>query len=212
MTLALGKVNLSSRVALGAAIGLVVLLAVAGFMLVVSPKRSQASSLDSQITDVQGQLLTRTREQQKATSPKGLTRAELTSILRALPDSPEMPGIVLQLSSLAARSGVTLDTITPSPPTTATGYQSVPLTVVVDGHFFAVRDFLRSLRTQVKVKGTSVEATGRLFDVQGLDLEQTEPAPQVRASLTLQAFVYGTAPAAAAPATSAAGQAVGAAG
>jgi Tfp pilus assembly protein PilO len=209
VTLALGKINLSPRATLGAAIGLVVLLAVAGFMLVIAPKRSQISSLDSQITDVQGQLLAKTREQQKATTPKGLTRAELTSILRALPDTPEMPGLVLQLSSLATQAGVTLDTITPAPPTSATGYQAIPLTVVVDGRFFAVREFLRSLRTQVKVKGTSVEATGRLFDVQGIDLEQTEPAPQVRASLTLQAFVYGTSPAQAAPVTPAGGQAVG---
>jgi Tfp pilus assembly protein PilO len=190
VSVTLGGVTPSSRAVAGIGIVAVLLLAVAGWLLVVSPKRSEASSVAERIADVESQLEIRSHQQQASSLPAGLTREQLRNVERALPDEPAVAGIVLQLSTLAAQSGVTLDTITPAPPTSGQGYVTLPLTVVVDGRFFAVRSFLRRLRTLVSVNGKSVRASGRLFDVQAVDLEQTEPAPSVRASLTVQTFVY----------------------
>jgi Tfp pilus assembly protein PilO len=208
VTLTLGKTTLSSRVVAGVGVALVLLVAAAGWLFVISPKRSEASDLDTQIADAQTELAVQLHP--RSTAPKWFDRADLLNLLRAMPDTPAMPEIVVQLSKLSDRSGVTLDTITPSTPTMGSGYELVPMTVVVDGHFFAVRDFLRLLRAQVKVKGSSVRSTGRLFDVQAVDLEQTEPAPTVRASLTMQAFVH-TGGSATAPASSQTSQSLGAA-
>jgi Tfp pilus assembly protein PilO len=189
--LAIGGRTLSGKVVVGLAAAAVALFAAAGWMLLVSPKRSQASDLDAQIAQVESELSIRAHGQ--STAQNRLSKSDLQNLERALPDGTAMPAIVLQLSALAAQSGVTLNTITPAAPMSAGSYQALPMTVVVDGHFFGVRDFLRRVRTQVRVGDQSVKATGRLFDVQAVDLQQTEPAPQVRASLTMRAFVYGAA-------------------
>lgn len=189
MTLKVGGRTLSGKVVTGLAVVAIALLGAAGWMLLVSPKRSQASDLDAQIAQVESDLSIRAHGE--STAKNRLTKSDLENLVRALPDGTAMPAIVLQLSALAVQSGVTLNTITPAAPMSSGSYQALPMTVVVDGHFFGVRDFLRRLRTQVKVAGDSVKANGRLFDVQSVDLQQTEPAPEVRASLTMRAFVYG---------------------
>jgi hypothetical protein len=79
---------------------------------------------------------------------------------------------------------------TPGAAVDAVGYSSVPLTVVVDGRFFAVEQFLHLVRTRVQVAEEKVAASGRLLDVQSVTLDQTEPAPMVTATLAMSAFYF----------------------
>ncbi len=209
MSAAFARLDLSTRAAAGVTVLGLFLLSFGGWLVLVHPKRSEASRLDARIQEARAQLAVR---RSRPIPPKGLSPSDLRGLRQAMPDTPEMPGVVSELSRLAGQAGVTLDTITPLAAIPAGGYLAVPMTVVVDGQFFAVRDFLRRLRGQVAVGKHGFRATGRLFDVQSLDLEQTEPAPQVRASFQLQAFVLGggtggggSAPAAPPPAGSAAG-------
>jgi hypothetical protein len=85
---------------------------------------------------------------------------------------------------------VTLDTVAPQPSVPGNGYVIVPLNIVVGGHYFGVEKFLRLVRAQVQLKKNHVSASGRLFDVQSVSLQQTEPAPMVSANLTLRTFYY----------------------
>lgn len=182
------RLDRSPRTLLALSLAGTLVLALAVWFLAVSPKRSQASALDGTIAQAQAQL-TALRAHRPA--PGSVRASELPHLERALPDRTEMPSLVLQLARLAGASGVTLDTITPSVPVAVGAYEAVPMTVVVDGRFFGVRDFLRRVRSQVRLgKDGDVTASGRLFDVQAIDFQQTEPAPQVRASLTMQAFVF----------------------
>jgi Tfp pilus assembly protein PilO len=112
------------------------------------------------------------------------------SVGKALPDVPLIPDVVDQLNALATRSGVALDTITPQAPVPGIGFEAIPLTVVVDGHYFAVEKFVQLVRQQVQLDKSELEANGRLFDVQGVQLQQTEPAPSVTATLSLRTFYY----------------------
>ena len=197
MTAAL-KLDLSPRAFGGALLALVVVIAGAGWFAVVSPKRSEASKLDSAIQAKQTQLAA---EAHPTTTSSGPASVPAGALIKALPDAPGMPDIVDQLNSLAVRAGVTLDTVTPSAAVAATGYESIPLNVVVDGQYFGVEKFLQLVRNQVQVgKHDHLLAAGRLFDVQVVQLQQTEPAPTVTATLTLDAFYY--APAAVAPTAS----------
>jgi Tfp pilus assembly protein PilO len=172
-------------------------LAAAVWLLVVSPKRSEASDLGAQIADVQAQVsaLSAQRPQASTTvSPELLKQLEV-----AMPDAQNMPEIVDELSALAHEAGVTVVTLSPSTEVTGDGYTTVPLSVVVQGRFFALRDFLRRLRTQTAVSASGVTAHGRLFSVESVDLQQTEPAPMVQASMTIDAYRF-TGQAAPAPA------------
>jgi len=42
----------------------------------------------------------------------------------------------------------------------------------------------------VRLDKSKLAARGRLFDVQGVQLQQTEPAPMVTATLSLDTFYY----------------------
>jgi Tfp pilus assembly protein PilO len=176
-------------------LGVAVVIGAAGWFLLVSPKRSEASKLAATIETKQSQVSTGTHQASTVTGP-----APTKMVGKALPDVPLMPDVVDQLNALATRSGVALDTITPQTPVAGTGFEAIPLTVVVDGRYFAVEKFLKLVRQQVQLDESELTANGRLFDVQGVQLQQTEPAPSVTATLSLRTFYYA---AGAAPATSA---------
>jgi Tfp pilus assembly protein PilO len=151
----------------------------------VSPKRSQASKLASTIQMKQSQVSTETHQSSTVAGS-----APAATLGQALPDVPGMPDVVDQLNALATRSGVALDTITPQAAVPGTGFEAIPLTVVVDGRYFAIEKFLQLVRKQVQVDKSRLVANGRLFDVQGVQLQQTEPAPSVTATLSLRTFYY----------------------
>lgn len=188
------KQSISPRTIAFVLFGTAVVLGAAGWFLMVSPKRSEASKLASTVQSKQLQVSTGMH--QGGTSAGG--PADPKTLGTALPDIPLMPDVVDQLNVLAAHAGVALDTITPQPPVPGTGFEAIPLSVVVDGRYFAVEKFLGLVRNQVRLDKSDVKADGRLFDVQGVQLQQTEPAPTVTATLSLRTFYYaaGVAPAA----------------
>ena len=190
------KLNLTARTIAIALLGLTVLVLGAGWFVVVSPKRSEASKLAATVSAKQSELAAAQHAQHANTSVHAVS-SRLAG--KALPDELLMPDIVDQLSSLAARSGVVLDTVTPSTATPGIGYEAVPLSVVVDGHYFAVERFLNLMRNQVRLANGKLQASGRLFDVQGVQLQQTEPAPMITATVSAQAFYYSAAAATPAP-------------
>jgi Tfp pilus assembly protein PilO len=166
-------------------LGVAVVLAAAGWFILVSPKRTEASKLAATIETKQSQVSTEMHQAAAVAQPAGTQ-----SVGKALPDVPLIPDVVDQLNALATRSGVALDTITPQAPVPGIGFEAIPLTVVVDGHYFAVEKFLRLVREQVQLDKSHLDANGRLFDVQGVQLQQTEPAPSVTATLSLRTFYY----------------------
>jgi Tfp pilus assembly protein PilO len=199
----------SAKIVLGTALGGLLVLTLAVWFLFISPKRSQAADLRAEVAVAQQQLDARSSQQLPLA---GVSAAEVRALERAMPDSAQTSSLVRQLDRLARRAGVTLDTVTPQAETGGAGYKSIPLAVVVDGKFFGIRKFLRLLRKQVQLRGGTVHGTGRLFDVQAIDLQQSDdPRPDVRATLTMQAFLYsggaGTPTTPATDATAAAGAA-----
>ena len=109
-----------------------VVLGAAGWFVLVSPKRSQASKLAATIATKQSQVSSETHQASAVAQPE-----RTQSLGKALPDVPLMPDVVDQLNGLATRSDVVLDTITPQAPVPGTGFESIPLTVVATGRLIA---------------------------------------------------------------------------
>lgn len=177
----------TQRSALTAA-GLIAVLAAAGWFLLVGPKRSDASHLKSQIATANTTLATKTRAAAAANR-----RAQVAALL-ALPSAPDQPGILDQLNTLGKSTKVVVAGVTPNLTAPATG--GVALTVIVNGKYFQIRDFLRKLRTQVRVgHAGSVRATGRLFDVTSVSIApaSTTAPDQLAATLNVTAAVLGSA-------------------
>jgi hypothetical protein len=185
------------RVSRPAQIALVVVALVAvaalGYLTLISPKRAAASDAERETAAVEARIAeyrAATPTQQAVVAAKA---AEVFRLAKAMPDTTDMPGVMLELSEVAADTGIVFDSITPSGATAGTGYQAQPITVVFRGNFYNLQDFLYRLRTLVAVRDGRLSARGRLFSVDTVTFsEDDEKAfPHVKAELTITAFVYG---------------------
>jgi len=98
--------------------------------------------------------------------------------------SPVPPG--------ARVTGVVFDSITPHDPVPQVAFQQIDFDVRFEGRFYDLSDFLYRLRNLVAVHGGVLSATGRLFTVGSISFDQgSSQFPQVKATLTVSAYVFG---------------------
>ena len=180
-------------------IGLIVLgFAVAGlggWFMLISPQRSKAAALDTQIADANNAISAARALTLEAKKGAQIRVADLFRLTKAMPDQTDMPGILLQLNQVAEDSGISFEQITPS--TTAmpvSGYLAIPITVEFQGNFYDLSDFLYRLRNLVDVRRGALDATGRLFAIDSIEFAEASPPgfPEIRAHLVIDAFVFGT--------------------
>jgi hypothetical protein len=194
----------SAAVIAGIVVGLLV-YALAGYFLLISPQRGKAAELkkETAATEQQIEQFRVLMAQAQATPP--IRVAELFRLTKAMPDSVDMPGVLLELSRVASESGIEFDSISPQGPTVVSGYSSFPITLEFDGNYYELADFLFRVRSLVRVHDGRLDAQGRLFVVDTISFsESVHSFPRIKASLQMHAFVYGdatTTTPAAAPAT-----------
>ena len=194
----------------GIVVGLLV-YGLAGYFVLISPQRGKAADLKKETAATQQQIeqYRTLAAQAKATPP--IRVAELFRLTKAMPDTIDMPGVLLELSRVARESGIEFDSISPQGAAAQTGYSSFPITLEFDGNYYELADFLFRLRSLVRVHDGRLDAQGRLFVVDTISFSESEHSfPRIKASLQVHAFTYGdatatTAPAAAPPATPPAG-------
>jgi Tfp pilus assembly protein PilO len=194
------KRNKIVAVAAGA---LAVVILGGGYLMLISPKRSDAKDLQAQIDTTQSQISIALAQSH---SPRGnadrVKVADLYRLDRAMPESLDVAGALLDLGRAADRAGVKLTRIAPGVPAPAAsgGYQSTPIDVEFQGRYGQLTSLLAELRRLVSVRNGSLAAGGRLFGVDSVNFSAGEAGlPQIKAELKLEAYVF--APAAAAPAT-----------
>src|SRR5512132_439661 len=191
--------KLSQRTAIAiAAVGVVAVILV-GWFAVVSPQRSKAAELQGKIDESNSALALA-----KALNNGGQKKAtakEARALVRAMPDEARMSQILRQLSWAAKSTRVRVNSVTPSASAPLTGYEAIPMTLVVEGRYLGITNFLGLLRTQVRASEEQVRAKGRLYSVDNVQFDGNSDKQLLQATLTLNAYKYGSA---AAPATGAA--------
>jgi Tfp pilus assembly protein PilO len=167
----------------------VVAVALIGWFGLVSPQRSDASSLDRQIQEAKTQLIVAKSQAKPAQRAKAA--ASERTLARAMPRRVAMAGVLRQLVRVSKRTGVQLDGVTPQAATSLTSYEAVPMDVKVSGRYLPIQRFLHRLRVQAGVAGDHVHAKGRLFSVESINLAADEELPRLTATIHMNAFVYG---------------------
>jgi hypothetical protein len=172
------------------------LLAVAalGYMFLIGPKRSAAKDVEAQIASTRMQIdANRAAARVAATPPaEPVDVSELFRLSKAMPDRADMAEVILELNRIAKDTGITFESITPAAATVGEGYQTVPITLAFEGDFYGLSDYLFRLRNLVAVRDGQVVANGRLFNVQSISFGEGEDSfPQIKATLTVNAFVFG---------------------
>ncbi len=183
--------KLPSAVKAGVLVAALVAALFAGWLVVIAPKRSEASRLTAEIDATHAQIA---EAQGGGSEPQvqPIRVADLFKLSRAMPDRADMPNVLLQLSEISAETGVSFQSITPHDPVSLGSYEQVGIDLVFEGHFYDLSDFLYRLRNLVGVHQGVLAATGRLFSVDSVSFDEGAlQFPQVKATLTVSAYVFG---------------------
>lgn len=180
-------VAVAGLVALGIVIGL------AGLLVAVLPQGSKATSLDAQIQAEQTKLISL----QGAAAQRGpaIKAADLFQLARAMPDQADVPGLLIELSNLAARAKVTYSSVTIADPVVQVdGSSAWPLHLTLTGTWAGITAYLRELRNEVQVSKTKLKVHGRLFEVDNMQLAgKADGTDGIDATMSVNAFTYGVA-------------------
>ena len=201
--------GLSREKQIGLVVAGLLLVAIAGYFLLISPKRSQANDLKAETASVQAQIAS-SRSSAFVKALPAVRSARTFSLTKAIPDDVGMADVILELNQLAVDSGISFDEITPQDPTGDVSFDVQPITVAFSGNFYTLSDFLFRVRNLVRVENGKLLTRGRMFAVSGVKFSESDKNfPNLTANLTVDTFVLPK-PAAAAPPTAPVGSEVAA--
>ena len=171
--------------------GLIV-LAAAGYFLLVGPKKSQVNSLSQDITRLNQQIQDARAQATQAAGLSKILVADYYKLQTAMPNDPKVDELSLQLYSVAKATGIRFDSIQPGAVVDASTYQVIPVMLVFQGNFYDLSDFLYRLQSLVLVENHKLSARGRLFTVDEVSFAEGEDGfPQIAATLQIDAYVFG---------------------
>ena len=180
--------------AIAAVVGGLLLVAVGGYLLLYSPQKSKASKLNTEIAAAQQQLAT-AQAAASVPRPKDPRIDDLFRLTKAMPATPDMPGILLELSRVAKDTGIAFDSISPGQLAAGNGFQSLPIELSFEGNYYELSDFLFRLNNLVVERDGKLNVGGRLYSVDGVDFSPAGPSgTTLDAKLSAKAYIYGTNP------------------
>ncbi|MGL6278037.1 MAG: type 4a pilus biogenesis protein PilO, partial [Gaiella sp.] len=182
----MSRLKQDPKLALLAGAGALVLLLAAAWFLLVAPKRTEAVTLEQDVAAKQVELATKQAALAAPSAAVKVRASDLYRLTKALPDTSDMPAILLDVNRMAAKNKLAFSSVTPGPGVLGTGSVSLPIVVTVQGRFTSVSRFLRDVRTLVRVReGGLLDARGRTYSVSQVELGASEEAafPVVKATV-----------------------------
>jgi len=121
------------------------------FLFLLSPKLKDISKTRTDVQTARAEQETLNTQlahlkDVKKNAPE--TMAKLAALSQYVPQTPDLPGFILQVQTAATESGIDLQSIAPSPPanvTNSTGVQTISVTLTCQAGFFRIEDFLARL-------------------------------------------------------------------
>jgi Tfp pilus assembly protein PilO len=192
------------------AIALVLVISLAAVFLLILPNFQKATELDSQIQTEQTNLTTAqalVARRQSAKAQSAANEVDLMRIANQMPDSPQLPSVIIELQDVANAAGVELPTLNVGDVAAAAAladgtvpvYQVLPLTLTCQGTWAEVIDFTRrlnGLERGVRVKTTNFTYVPKT----------PEKDAYIQASVSLEVYVMAAAETGASPTAIATGQ------
>jgi Tfp pilus assembly protein PilO len=185
----------AARIWLLAGIATTVLLAVASWFLLISPKYAEADDVRSQVDDTQTQLITLRKkiaglESQKAQLPK--FRAALKANQKALPDDSGVPDFLRQLQSSGEKTGVAVSGFSVAAPAQVAGVAGVwqlPFTLVATGDAANLGQFLNDLQA-VQPRAVLIQSANfTQGSASSADSSTADASSKTSLNLSLMAYV-----------------------
>lgn len=192
----MNRVKQDPKLALIAGAGALALVLAVAWFLLVSPKRSEAVALEQDVAAKQVELAAKQAALASPSAAVKVRASDLYRLTKALPDTNDIPAILLDVNRLAARNKLEFSSIAPQVGVLGTGSVALPLVVTVEGRFSSVSRFLRDVRSLVRVRHGLLDARGRTYTVSQVELGAPEKVsfPVVKATVTLNAHAFASPP------------------
>ncbi len=128
-----------------AAVALLVLVLVAALLY---PQFQQLSSLNAQVIEAQAQAdAARLRlDERRGFKDRAIeTNAKWLRLMNQVPDTPDLPSLIIELQDIALASGVQLVAVQPAALTPRDTYSAIPVSVEILGTWADTVDYLQAL-------------------------------------------------------------------
>ena len=178
------------------------LIAGAMWILVVSPERSQVSSLSTQIVTARASLVAAQTQLARARSAAaGYVDDvhQISEVMTAIPPAPGEAALIRTITSLAGTKVDVHQLDLANGGATSSGPVSLGLSFTFDTSYHNLQNFLAALDALTTTDGSKVNAHDRLFTVGSVSLVPLSPTT-TKASVTGSAYIQGAAAVATAPA------------
>ncbi|MHB8761648.1 MAG: type 4a pilus biogenesis protein PilO [Coriobacteriia bacterium] len=149
--------RLSAQNQMYLAIAVVVVLSLAFIFFGILPNLEEAATLDEQIVAEQANLATAqalVARRQSAKAQSATNEVELMRIANQVPDSPQLPSVIIELQDVANAARVELPQIAigeiapakPAADGSVPAYDVLPVTITFEGEWSEIIDFCRRLK------------------------------------------------------------------
>ena len=191
----------------------VAVVAIGGWMLVVSPKRKEVATYEKQVASAQSALSKAQGElsdAKAAQSQYASAYAAVVNLGKAVPPSQEVASLVYELEQASDQHSVAFNSITSggsaggtssssasssaSAAAASAGFTQMPFTFIFNGGFFSLEHLFRGLTGFTTHAGNgTLQVSGRLLTIQGVKLapesNSTSRTPTLTGTVTATAYV-----------------------
>jgi O-acetyl-ADP-ribose deacetylase (regulator of RNase III) len=189
----------------------VLVVAIGGWMVVVSPKRKEVKTYEEMVTAAQTSLSKAQGELSDAKAAQAQYATAYSAVVRlgkAVPPSQEVASLVYELEESSNQHSVAFNSITTgaggsssssATPTAASAstaaFTEMPFTFVFNGGFFSLEHLFRGLTSfTTHGSGGALEVNGRLLTIQSVTLAPETSAtasrtPKLTGTVTATAYV-----------------------
>ena len=161
------------------------LVTIAVVVLLIAPQFQAITELDGRKLAVEQEMTqTKTRLSQLEQVKRGAaeTQAQLIKISNQVPDSPELPTLIIEMQNAADSAGLDFQSIKPAipAPPSPLGYSAIGVNMKLQGRWADILDFLRRTQRMTRaVRQVSVEVV-RCISIAVCVHQARSPVPPVR--------------------------------
>jgi Tfp pilus assembly protein PilO len=189
----MSRLQKDPKLLVGTVAGAVLLVLVASWFLLLSPKRDKVVELDQSIAASQTELAAKQDALARPAAAVKIRASDLFRLNKALPDKTDMTAVILDVNRLATANKLSFRSLAPTAAIAGTGSIAQPVSVSVQGRFGSVSKFLGDLMNLVRVRAHHVlDARGRTYSITAVELGSPEDAdfPMVKATVTINAHSF----------------------
>ena len=173
---------------------LVVVVAVLVVAFVIMPQFTQLADLQAQKSAAEARTSAATAVLNNLRAAKGraaVTEAELLQVGTQMPDSPQLPSLIIELQDIANASGVKVTSIAPGQPVLAGGgqYTEIALSTQVTAEWDDLLDYLKRLDHSTRLLRVSNLTVNP--PVASTATTGTAASTALSVSMTMKAYVIG---------------------